>query len=88
MATLDQSDILRFDAVALLHQLTNPPCPREIGPDDLPGDWRIEFEERAAIREYEAGQAREHAEAEALREILSRMSAGGVDISQYVHPES
>lgn len=46
-----------------------------IGPWDLPADWRVEFEERAAIREYEGGQAREHAEAEALGEIVRRMHA-------------
>ena len=50
-----------------------PAC--AIGPDDLPGDWRIEWEERAAIREYDGGQVREHAEAEALREIVQRMRA-------------
>lgn len=44
-----------------------------VGPWDLPADWRVEFEERAAIREYEGGQAREHAEAEAFREILQRI---------------
>ena len=44
-------------------------------PNDLPGDWRIEWEERAAIREYEGGQTREHAEAEAFTEVLYRMRA-------------
>ena len=43
-------------------------------PEDLPSEWRVEWEERAAIREYDGGQAREHAEAEALTEILDRMS--------------
>ena len=49
----------------------------EIQPADLPGDWRVEWEERAAIREYASGQAKEHAEAEALREILERMRVAG-----------
>lgn len=40
---------------------------------DLTPEWRLEFEERAAIREYDGGQAREHAEAEALKEILAKM---------------
>lgn len=40
---------------------------------DLSPEWRLEFEERAAIREYDGGQAREHAEAEALKEILAKM---------------
>ncbi len=47
------------------------------GPDDLPTEWRCEFEERAAVREYDGGQAREHAEAEAFTEILARMRAAG-----------
>lgn len=42
-------------------------------PDDLPPYWREHYEERAAIREFEGGQAREHAEAEALRETLAAM---------------
>lgn len=40
---------------------------------DLPDDWREYYEERAAIREYDGGQAREHAEAEALQETLRAM---------------
>lgn len=44
-----------------------------LGPDDLPGDWRVWFEERAAIREYDGGLPREHAEAEALAETISEM---------------
>jgi hypothetical protein len=48
-----------------------------MSPGDLPPDWRIEWEERAAIREHEGGQAREHAEAEALREIVQRMRDAG-----------
>jgi len=39
--------------------------------EDLPPDWRIEYEERAAIREYDGNQPREYAEREALREILA-----------------
>ncbi len=47
---------------------------------DLPGDWHCEFEERAAIREYDGHQAREHAEAEAFCEILERMRAAGLAV--------
>ena len=63
--------------------LPSPTCTRiivaarGINPEDLPSDWRIEFEERAALREYDGGQAREHAEAKALREILDRMRTAG-----------
>lgn len=46
--------------------------------NDLDPDWRLEFEERAAIREYDGGQAREHAEAAALREVLEAMRQAGV----------
>ncbi|MCP4251652.1 MAG: hypothetical protein GY778_31835 [bacterium] len=48
-----------------------------ITPDDLPAEWRVEWEERAAIREFDAGQAREHAEAEALQEVIARMRTLG-----------
>ena len=41
--------------------------------DDLPGDWRVWFEERAAIMEYHGGLPREHAEAEALKETVEKM---------------
>ena len=42
-------------------------------PSDLSIDWRIEFEERAAILEYDGGLAREEAEAQALREVNARL---------------
>lgn len=40
---------------------------------DLPEPWRELYEERAAIREFDGCQAREHAEAEAFNEILQLM---------------
>lgn len=40
--------------------------------DDLPMDWRIEFEERAAILEYDGGLSRKEADAQALVEIWNR----------------
>ena len=43
------------------------------GPESLPMDWRIEFEERAAILEYDGGLVREEAETQALREINTRL---------------
>ncbi len=45
-----------------------------LAPADMPEAWRERFAERAAIREYDGGQAREHAEAEALREVQAMMS--------------
>jgi len=41
--------------------------------DDLPMDWRIEFEERAAILEYDGGLSRNEADGQALREIAERI---------------
>ncbi len=38
-------------------------------------DWRIEWEERAAIKEYHGGQSRQQAETEALRETIEKMNA-------------
>ena len=40
---------------------------------DLPGDWRVWFEERAAIIEYVGGRPREWAEAEALADVIRQM---------------
>ena len=42
-------------------------------PYDLPMDWRVEFEERAAILEYDGGLSRDEADEQALREIWARM---------------
>ena len=43
------------------------------GPENLPMDWRIEFEERAAILEYDGGLVRDEAETQALQEINTRL---------------
>ena len=53
--------------------------PVSIGcPADLAADWRVEWEERAAIRQYDGGQPREDAEIDALDEITGRMAMAGV----------
>lgn len=44
-------------------------------PENLPDVWRVWYDERAAIRELDEKQTREHAEAEALRETLDAMRA-------------
>ena len=41
--------------------------------DELPDDWRVWYEERAAIMEYDGGLPRERAEAMALAETLRLM---------------
>ena len=45
----------------------------ELTPDDLPSEWRAEFEERAAIREYDGDMPRELAEHYALLDVLKMM---------------
>ena len=55
--------------------LFNPFDVSTIGPDDLPGDWRCVFEERAAIMEYHGELPRELAEAKALAETVRLMEA-------------
>lgn len=67
------------DGGSIAHIVNHPggPCVA-----DLPTDWRLEWEERAAIREFEGGQVREHAEAEALREIIERMRVAGMRIEE------
>ena len=42
-------------------------------PESLPMDWRIDFEERAAILEYYGGLSRERAEKQAFVEIQRRL---------------
>lgn len=46
-------------------------------PADLPMDWRIEFEERAAILEYDGGLSRDEADEQALHEIVERLKRIG-----------
>ena len=46
-----------------------------ISVEDLPGDWRCVFEERAAIMEYHGDLPRELAEAKALTETVRMMEA-------------
>ena len=55
----------------------DPPALTDI--DDLPMDWRIEYEERAAILEYDGGLTREDADAQALIEMRNRMKMLGND---------
>ena len=52
------------------------PAPRvslSMDVDDLPGDWRVWFEECAAIKEYHGHLPRELAEAQALAEAIELM---------------
>jgi len=81
-----------FDAATFLEGLFRPadtgdPSAPDIGPDDLPGDWRVEFEERAAIKEYDGGLPRERAEAEALAEIVTQIKNRPPDDGQKENPK-
>jgi hypothetical protein len=72
---------MSFDAVTFLTGLFQPNQPAPAAdplagiesPSDLPPEWRDIYEERAAIRHFDGGQALEHAEAEAFRETLAAM---------------
>ncbi len=46
-----------------------------IAPDELPPEWHLAWDERAAIMEYDAGLPRERAEALALRDILAQINS-------------
>ena len=73
--------VIKYNARVFLEGLFATPeagpavalAPTEIGVENLDPQWRIEFEERAAILEFDGGLPREYAEAEALKEILKRM---------------
>jgi len=42
-------------------------------------DWREEYEERAAIMEFDAGLSKKHAEQEAFKDIITQMQQSGID---------
>jgi hypothetical protein len=73
---------MKYDATAFLESLFRQP-PEAAAPvpdvrvEDLDPDWRIEWEARAAIMEYDGGLPRERAEALALAEIIKQMRAAG-----------
>ncbi|NOT01034.1 MAG: hypothetical protein HOP29_10440 [Phycisphaerales bacterium] len=47
-----------------------------LAPTDLPQRWQEYFQERAAVREFEGNQSREHAEMAALAETMAAMERG------------
>jgi hypothetical protein len=63
---------MRYDAVAFLESLFRPVDPT---PAELPRDWFVLWDERAAIMEYDGGLPREVAEHLALIEIVEQMDA-------------
>lgn len=74
---------MRYDAVAFLESLFELPTGGNegnqqetdpaIAPADLPADWHLAWDERAAIMEYDGGLPRERAESLALAEIIRAM---------------
>ena len=67
---------MAFDVVEYLNHLVK--CDGDVvadiaSPSDLPINWRIDFEERAAILEYDGGLSREDADKQALEEIIERL---------------
>lgn len=62
---------MRYNAVAFLHELCFPDLAP--GPEQLPLDLHFEWEERAAIMEYDGGLPRERSEALALATVLKEM---------------
>ncbi len=67
---------MRFDALAFLEGLfKEPPNPPPLSPTDLPADWHVLWDERAAVMEYDGGLPREQAEHLALLEIVQQMNA-------------
>ena len=70
---------MAFDARAFLEELyAEPTAVAEFTtPEQLPGEWQELFEERAAIRQFDGGQARDAADRAAFREILARMRTAG-----------
>lgn len=61
---------MRYDAVAFLDRLFQPSA---LTPADLPGDWYVLWDERAAIMEYDGGLPRARAEQLALQEVIEQM---------------
>jgi len=47
--------------------------PLDFSPNDLSADWHFLWDERATIMEFDGGMTREHAEAEALMDILRQI---------------
>jgi hypothetical protein len=55
-----------------------PACGRShsiCSPSELPTEWYLEWDERAAIMEYDGNMSRERAEHEALLDILKQLKA-------------
>ena len=59
--------------LSIVKELVGRETSYDTDPWALPMEWRVEFEERAAILEYDGGFSREQAEEMALQEIRGRI---------------
>ena len=62
-------------APSVVSDMSPLPRYRGVGPDDLPLDLRVAWEERSAIKEYCGRIPRAEAEAQALEEVLQTFEA-------------
>lgn len=53
------------------------------GVGKLPTEWRYEYEERAAILQYDCGLSREEADEQAFQEIVKRLEYTGLGGNQH-----
>jgi hypothetical protein len=65
--------MLNLNAIFDPDRAAESPTRLDISPDDLPPDWYVQWDERAAIIEADRGLPRERAEALALRDVLEQM---------------
>jgi hypothetical protein len=66
-----------LDLDAIFHPERRATQRPDLGPDDLPPDWRDWYEERAGIMEYEGKLPKEYAEAAAFRQTIDQMFRSG-----------
>jgi hypothetical protein len=90
---------MQYNAVAFLDSLyqsaesicafhadrPDPTLPTSPGmtPADLPPEWHLAWDERAAIMEYDGKLPRERAEALALADVLRAMERAGISVSSH-----
>jgi hypothetical protein len=71
---------MNYNLKEFLRGLFAPPAgggAPDLTPDDLPPEWHLAWDERAAIMEVDGKLPREHAEAAALADILTIMRRTG-----------
>lgn len=70
---------MQYDAIEFLEALFASPDMRQANVrTDLPPEWVVAWDERAAVMEYDGGLPRERAEYLALLEVMDQMRQAGV----------